>query len=292
MSIPKIIHQTWKTKEIPKELVFCVESWSRLNPGWEYKLWTDVEMDSFVKKEFPEIYSTYVEYPAGIFRADLFRLLVVYKMGGVYVDLDMECIKSLDYLIKTFIKDKDLAFSFEPPAQSKIIFNINQLYAVNFLITKPNNEIIYKMISCIAQNEIIKNDIIKTTGPVAITKCLNGLLLNEGVVVLDWKVVNPIIDITNKDMQPFYIRQSLKMCLEKKYYPETCMVHYWDGTYWKNDLSLPSLLFFERCSLIKKFKYLENPIFFSYELFLYFVRRVFLKKIYKVCYILKNKTNC
>ena len=55
MSIPKIIHQTWKTKEIPKELIFCVESWKRLNPTWEYRLWTDEEMDSFVKKEFPEM---------------------------------------------------------------------------------------------------------------------------------------------------------------------------------------------------------------------------------------------
>ena len=73
MKTPKIIHQTWKTENIPKELEFCVESWKRLNPDWEYKLWTDNQMDIFVKQNFPKIYKTYTNYTHNIFRADLFR---------------------------------------------------------------------------------------------------------------------------------------------------------------------------------------------------------------------------
>ena len=98
MNTVKIIHQTWKTNEIPKELFFCVDSWKKNNPDWEYKLWTDEEMDIFVKNEFPKLYEIYKSYKTDIFRADLFRLLVIYSKGGAYVDLDMECIKSLDYL--------------------------------------------------------------------------------------------------------------------------------------------------------------------------------------------------
>ena len=42
--IPKIIHQTWKTKEVPEKWKKSQEEWQRLHPDWLYILWTDEDI--------------------------------------------------------------------------------------------------------------------------------------------------------------------------------------------------------------------------------------------------------
>ena len=39
--IPRIIHQTWKSRDIPKHLRGYQESWLHKHPDWEYRLWDD-----------------------------------------------------------------------------------------------------------------------------------------------------------------------------------------------------------------------------------------------------------
>ena len=47
--IPKTIHQTWKDENIPYDTFKkeWIESWTNLNPTWEYKLWTDTDIKNF-----------------------------------------------------------------------------------------------------------------------------------------------------------------------------------------------------------------------------------------------------
>jgi hypothetical protein len=40
-AIPRIIHQTWKTADVPPRFAAWRESWARLHPGWQHRLWTD-----------------------------------------------------------------------------------------------------------------------------------------------------------------------------------------------------------------------------------------------------------
>lgn len=63
IQIPAIIHQTYKTKEIDKP------SWNasrqrcldiHLKLGWEYKLWTDDEAESFIKENYPDHFENYM----------------------------------------------------------------------------------------------------------------------------------------------------------------------------------------------------------------------------------------
>lgn len=53
--IPKIIHQTWKTKELPTD----VKNWhlkiKELHPGWDVRLWTDEDNLALVKEHFPQV---------------------------------------------------------------------------------------------------------------------------------------------------------------------------------------------------------------------------------------------
>ena len=78
--IPKIIHQTWKTKDVPKKWLSYVNKIQKLNPDWKYVLWTDDDNDAFVKKEFPGFYKIFNGFSRGIMRADVIRYLIMYKI--------------------------------------------------------------------------------------------------------------------------------------------------------------------------------------------------------------------
>ena len=97
--IPRIIHQTWKTKDIPKQAIPWVESWKRFHPKWEYRLWTDEDNLRLCCDSFPELLDVYNSYSFDIQRVDVIRYMILYKYGGFYSDIDTECFKSFEDVI-------------------------------------------------------------------------------------------------------------------------------------------------------------------------------------------------
>ena len=94
--IPKIIHQTWKNETIPERWKDAVDSCKKIHKGYRYILWTDKMMRKFVQKFYPDFYPIYRNYSYNIQRCDAFRYLVLYKYGGIYLDLDTVCKKKVD----------------------------------------------------------------------------------------------------------------------------------------------------------------------------------------------------
>jgi len=94
--IPKIIHQTWKTETIPERWKDAVDSCKKIHPGYRYILWTHQTIRKFVQKFYPDFYPTFKAYTHDIQRCDAFRYLVLYKYGGIYLDMDLVCKKKLD----------------------------------------------------------------------------------------------------------------------------------------------------------------------------------------------------
>ncbi|CAK0791519.1 unnamed protein product [Prorocentrum cordatum] len=97
--IPCLVHQQWKTTEDEGSLPQMIQAhqFRRRNPGCVHRFWSDEEIDRFVAEEFPDL------LPASIWRqlepiqrADLFRYAVVYRLGGFYADVDVECLKPLE----------------------------------------------------------------------------------------------------------------------------------------------------------------------------------------------------
>jgi mannosyltransferase OCH1-like enzyme len=107
--IPSIIHQTWRSRELPEPLARYCASWRRLNPRCEYRFYDDAQCIDFVQSEYPELAAFYDSLPLAIMRADLFRYLVVHRLGGLYCDVDMECLQAFDQ----FFAMGDAVFSIE-----------------------------------------------------------------------------------------------------------------------------------------------------------------------------------
>lgn len=90
--IPKIIHQTWKDKNIPKKWQSYHKSWRDNFPDPEYThiLWTDEDNRNLIKDNYNWFLETYDNYPKNIQRADAVRYFILHYYGGIYADLDCE----------------------------------------------------------------------------------------------------------------------------------------------------------------------------------------------------------
>ena len=86
--IPKIIYMCYKDLDILKKYS---ENWKRLNPDYEIKLYDDNMCKEFLKKEFSNLHYNVFNYiKDGPIKADFWRVCILYKYGGIYIDADIE----------------------------------------------------------------------------------------------------------------------------------------------------------------------------------------------------------
>lgn len=105
MSIPKKIHYIWLgPNPLPELTKKCIDSWRKCCSDYEIILWNESNLD-IQKCKFAR--EAYVENKYG-FVSDYFRIKIVYEHGGIYLDTDVELLKSLDSLL-----DGDGFFGFE-----------------------------------------------------------------------------------------------------------------------------------------------------------------------------------
>eukprot|EP00882_Tetradesmus_deserticola_P011747 GHRQ01012429.1.p1 GENE.GHRQ01012429.1~~GHRQ01012429.1.p1 ORF type:complete len:265 (+),score=28.99 GHRQ01012429.1:96-890(+) len=95
---PKLIHQTVKSKaQLSCQQRKVIASWRALNPGYSHRLWDDADIQRFMQQFYPELVpSPFNDFVSGAERSDLWRVLVLHKMGGVYADMDVQCLKPID----------------------------------------------------------------------------------------------------------------------------------------------------------------------------------------------------
>lgn len=87
--IPKIVMQTWKTKDVPETWKESPESIKNTMPNWKHVLMTDEDNRNFVKEHFPDFLPYYDNFKYPIQRADAIRYMWLYINGGIYMDLDI-----------------------------------------------------------------------------------------------------------------------------------------------------------------------------------------------------------
>ena len=93
--IPHVIHRVWLGRSpMPKELVHYGETWRRHHPGWRLRLWRDRHVRRLVPREAAARARHHAEL------SDLVRFEVLRRLGGVYVDTDVECLRSIEPLLQ------------------------------------------------------------------------------------------------------------------------------------------------------------------------------------------------
>lgn len=97
--IPKIIHQTYKDTNIPEKWKPSQLKCQEFNPDYQYIMWTDDMARDFISEEYPWFLKTFDSYKYNIQRADVIRYFALIHYGGIYIDLDVACSRSLDPLL-------------------------------------------------------------------------------------------------------------------------------------------------------------------------------------------------
>jgi mannosyltransferase OCH1-like enzyme len=94
--ISKIIFQTWKSRlDIPPNYRYWRSTFIQNNPEFNCVLWDDDDNREFIAEKFAWFLPTYNRLPGNIFRADAIRPFFLFLYGGVYADMDTQCLSPL-----------------------------------------------------------------------------------------------------------------------------------------------------------------------------------------------------
>lgn len=92
--IPKKIHYCWfGGKPLPEAMKRNIESWKKFCPGYEIICWDEKNYD--INNSIPFVKQAYA-CKKFAFVSDYVRLEALYREGGIYMDTDIELVKSLD----------------------------------------------------------------------------------------------------------------------------------------------------------------------------------------------------
>lgn len=164
--IPKIIHQIWLGSPFPERYKAWRDSWIKHHPDWQYMLWTEKEIAKFglVNKD---LYNTATNYGE---KSDIARYEILYRLGGLYIDVDFECRKPFDILHHCCDFYGGLSCS-------------SRFQVINCLIGSAPEHPILRL--CIEQLSTLNSTtirdstpgaIIGRTGPVMFTRCIQKYL--------------------------------------------------------------------------------------------------------------------
>ena len=65
------------------------------NPKTKMIIWDEPKLDKLVKQHYPHLLSIWNQFPTPFYKIDFGRYLVLKRYGGMYLDLDMECVRPL-----------------------------------------------------------------------------------------------------------------------------------------------------------------------------------------------------
>jgi hypothetical protein len=210
-AIPRKIHQTWKTKELPLFIDRCVASVAAVNPGWSMQLHTDEDLERFIAplveisgnrnmitlEEFRKI-------PTGVEKSDVFRFAVLYLEGGLYCDLDIEAIRPFDDLLEKawelglLKEDTEVLLTTDHPIHCRHLYR-RDVYMNHFMIARPGARLLEEFL-CFVGDLARRGTLIAganpvfTTGPAVLTHLIDekgGLeVLKTGLMPSEW--INPL----------------------------------------------------------------------------------------------------
>ena len=93
-TIPRNIIQTGKNLQSIEKLA---QSFIKLNSNHSYLFFNDTQAEAFVRQHMPsDVIHAYETMPVPVLKADYFRYISTYILGGVYSDSDTECLRPID----------------------------------------------------------------------------------------------------------------------------------------------------------------------------------------------------
>jgi mannosyltransferase OCH1-like enzyme len=157
--VPLKVYMTWGTKLLPPKMKKNFEKLQRENPAFEFIIYDDKDCEKFLIENFDgEVLWAFNKLVPGAYKADLWRLCILYKYGGFYLDIKENCLNGFKL--------------------------IELCESEHFVLDRPPNHILNALMVCKAGNkflekcieEIVKNAKTNYYGPSCLWPTGPGLL--------------------------------------------------------------------------------------------------------------------
>jgi len=226
--VPKVIHQIWLGGQLPKKYKMLQETWRHNHPDWEYRLWTDKDIEDFDLYN-KELFDKGINFGE---KANILRYEILYRFGGLYVDTDFECLKPFDVLNENY----EFYCGLGPCSGA--------LYINNALIASvPGHPILEYCIKNMKKNLFLWKDKLNSIpkglrnsvrcGPSYFTKSfLKILKKHEGTAIYDNVIAFPTTYFYPISVQ--HCQRGIKLeelIKQLSDHIESFGVHYWEGTW-------------------------------------------------------------
>ena len=180
--IPKYIYQTCENIDtLPEKFKKNINYIKRMNKDWEHVLYDDNMIIDFIQKNYDKnILDSYkkINSKYGPAKADLFRYLLMYKKGGVYLDIK----SAMDKPLNEIIKEDTFYLSHWKERYNIDIFPDKGEFQNWWIISPPNHPILKKVIDNViteinkCNHKTGKPGVLHTTGPIIYTKSILEIL--------------------------------------------------------------------------------------------------------------------
>ena len=193
--IPKLIHAIWFSGDpMPELYLRCLESWKEYAPDYEIKIWN---METY-KPDGCLFFEQAIEHKNWAFASDYARADLLYRYGGIYMDLDVEMLRPIDDLLYN-----DAYMSFE---------SLDRIECGSGMGSRPGHPIIKEICESYEKRPYLKEDGTwdNSTCPVRYTQVIekHGLKKDGGFQFVEDITVYPFEVLTGKSFDTGIIYSS------------------------------------------------------------------------------------
>lgn len=225
MAVPPIIHQTWKTTAIPPRWQSLAAGWKAQNPAFGYWFWTDEDIARLVAGRYPELLPLFEAYAQPIARVDLGRYLILRTFGGVYVDLDCECLRP----IQPLLGDDPFVIGLEPAEheqEPKVRQRgLRDILCPSFIASVPGHPFWDHLLGHLWRARHSR-DVLDATGPFLLTRAARDYA-GPAIARRPARLVYPVSKTdcwSGRLDDPDFRREALR---------DAYLLHYWDGSWFR-----------------------------------------------------------
>lgn len=211
--IPKVIYQTYTSlDDVHPDILKCSRNKiQKLNPDYQYEFYSNNDIKKYIRDNWGEdmlsVYNS-IDPSYGPARADLFRYMILYDRGGIYLDIKSSCKKKFDDVIGE--NDELILCNWGDitPWADHLSYEDGEF--INwFIACKPKHPLMKQVIDNIVEkikktkkNRTVlrgKTDVLFLTGPVLFTKTLLPELVNYDNVKIysDYRYIGLVYSCEN-----------------------------------------------------------------------------------------------
>lgn len=173
--VPLHVYMTWKQKPLPPLMQQNIDRLRQLNPEFTFHLYTDEDCLTFIQKHFTlDVGEAFQALLPGAYKADLWRLCILYVYGGYYMDIKLSPLKKF----RLIELSENEHYVLDRPKYSLHIYNA-------LMICKANNPFLFQCIREIVHHVKIKYygiSILSPTGPELLGRIASSHKLNIDLI--------------------------------------------------------------------------------------------------------------